>query len=269
MVLLTHIRPHVDDVCGLWLFERFDPAFAGAEHAFVPSSQSVAWLTAHPGAVAVGTGRGKYDEHKGDMDDTAATLVYKDVRHFIPEDVERRAVDRLLAWVRQLDMGMFAGDPQGSFSLSAALRGAYTVAGNDSEASLRFGYQALDALLAVQREMVQIEEDWAAHTEHDSRFGRIAAMTSSAEGAESYAYGFGFPVAVTVSRDGAYANIRANATADVDLTPVAEALKTADPNADWFVHHSKKMLICGGYLAPGARTTRLTLAQLVELVRVS
>jgi hypothetical protein len=268
-LLLTHVRPHVDDVCGLWLLERFDPAFAGATRAFVPSSEAAEWLAAHPDAVAVGTGRGRYDEHKGDLGETAATLVYKDVRAKVADDLTRRALDRLIEWVRKLDTGLFVADPQGDFSLAAALRGSYEVGGQDSEAVIALGYRALDGLLVVQRQMVQLEDDWSGHIEFDSPYGRAAAFVSSAEGAESYAYRRGFDLAVTVNREGTYSNVRAAATTAADLSPVAEALKSADPGAEWFVHHSKKMLICGGYLAPHARTSALSLAQLVDVVRKS
>ncbi len=267
-VLLTHIRPHVDDICGLWLLERFNPDFINAEHAYVPSEQAVAWLEQHPQATAVGVGRGQFDEHKGDRADCAATLVWKSVRANIASEIDQRAIDRLVEWVFKGDTGQFVGDAQADFSLAAIVRGSYAVANGDSDTARALGYQALDALLVVQRQIVQLEQDWSNHQEFaSSKYGLIAAMTSSAEGAESYAYRFGFDLAITINHEHTYFNIRANAKSNLDLTTIHQALKSADPNADWFFHHSNKMLICGGYLAPNARPSQLGLDDLVRLVQ--
>ena len=90
---------------------------------------------------------------------------------------------------------------------------------------------------------------------------------SSAEGAESYPYQFGHALAIVINREHDYFNIRADAVSGVDLTSVYEALKEKDPDAEWFFHHSKRMLICGGYLAPKAKRSSLSLEQMMELVK--
>ena len=61
-------------VAALWLLKRFEPSLKKSHFRFVPTSASGVKLPAHE--IGVGVGRGKYDEHKGDLKDSAASLVW-------------------------------------------------------------------------------------------------------------------------------------------------------------------------------------------------
>lgn len=53
----------------------------------------------------------------------------------------------------------------------------------------------------------------------------------------------------------------------VDLTPIYNVLKKADAEADWFLHSSKTMLLNGSAKNPQMRPTKLSLKEVVEIVK--
>ena len=54
---------------------------------------------------------------------------------------------------------------------------------------------------------------------------------------------------------------------DVDLTPVYEKLKKMDPDATWYNHVSGRMLLNGSTKNPEMNGTKLTLEQVVEVLK--
>jgi hypothetical protein len=267
MTILTHVRPHIDDICGLWLLAKYAPEYKGADFAYVPSSEAPAWLTAHPDAVAVGTGRGRFDEHKGDVGKCATSLVWEYVQGFVKDPVEKQAVTRMVAWVLEVDTGRLNVVEGREFMIPVILLGAYSYFGEDSDALRQFGFTMLEGLLVTQKNKVQLEHDWVERIPFTSRFGPAVAFVTSAEDPDNFAYAEGYDVVVTINRERTYFNIRARATAPVDLTSVYEELRRRDAEAEWFFHHSKHMLICGGYLAPQARLSGLKLEEFVEILK--
>jgi hypothetical protein len=54
---------------------------------------------------------------------------------------------------------------------------------------------------------------------------------------------------------------------DIDLTPAYEKLSQIDPHATWFLHASKKMLLNGTPKNPKMVPTKLTLDQIIEVLK--
>ena len=53
---------------------------------------------------------------------------------------------------------------------------------------------------------------------------------------------------------------------NIDLTLAYEKLKAIDPQATWFLHSSKKMLLNGTPKNPSMVPTKLSLAQIIEVL---
>jgi len=54
---------------------------------------------------------------------------------------------------------------------------------------------------------------------------------------------------------------------EVDLTPVYEKLKKMDPDATWFLHISKRMLLNGSSKNPNMKGSKITLDEVVEVLQ--
>ncbi|MEY4723772.1 MAG: hypothetical protein RLZZ324_1285 [Candidatus Parcubacteria bacterium] len=268
--LVTHLKPHLDDICAFWLLRRLVPELKDAPMRF----EQVANLggTAHDDAdtVCVGLGAGKYDEHKGDINDCSTSLVWKDVSPAAGLDAdEHAAYQKIVDWSLKIDLGKTMSDAGESFTVPALLDGYFATHDRDSATLTTFGFELLDALLEVQRGEVRIEKAWAARKEFTTPWGMGVAVRGAPKSFDSFAYAHGAVVVVLVNAENTYHSIRASADSPTDLTAAAEAVKAREPNANWFFHHSKRMLICGGTgMVPAKVPSKLTLEELVALVAV-
>ncbi|MFC1638989.1 chromate resistance protein ChrB domain-containing protein [Patescibacteria group bacterium] len=266
--LITHHRPHLDDVAAMWLLERFLPECKDAQHKFVSASEREP-----EGAVTdrtwVGVGRGRFDEHKGDIGECAATLVFAHVRGRADLDEDTlRALERIVHWVLLEDTGKLINVEQRFFTLPVMLRGEFERTGEDSASLVDFGYRCLDALLVAHRSITALEEDWDGRQEFESHFGpAVAVVTESQHYLDTYAYERGFRVLVQLSPDGTYRTIRVPAETDIDLRPVYDALMELEPDAGWYYHHSGKLIIIGGDLAPDTVRSEVPLEKIIELLQ--
>lgn len=103
--IITHIRPHLDDICAAWLLKRYLSDCRDAEIEFIPVDDP---NPANEADYYVGVKRGRFDEHKGDVGECAATLVWKHIKQVAPpsDRLEKAAVEKLTDWVRLEDTGL-------------------------------------------------------------------------------------------------------------------------------------------------------------------
>ncbi len=264
--IVSHIRPHLDEVLAAWMLKRYLPEFKDAALEFIPTGKDGGEKAVVPGKDYVGVGRGRFDEHKGDESDCAASLVFK---HLLEQKVEidslqLRGLAKLVEWVREGDLGLQNRIPNRTFGVHSILAYHRALSGQGDQGVMALGFTICDALLASQMDVAQLEEDWDKRTEFVSIYGPAVAFISSCRDQDTFAYQHGFDLAVYINKERTYHNIRAFAGSRIDLTPLYLQLKQVEPEADWYFHHSKKMLICGGDLTAGARSSKLSLEWLVD-----
>jgi hypothetical protein len=61
--------------------------------------------------------------------------------------------------------------------------------------------------------------------------------------------------------------VAAQARSNVDLTTVYQDLRKIDIGADWYLHPSHRLLLCGSATAPARAPSRLTLHELVSVIQ--
>ncbi len=263
--IVSHIRPHLDEVAAAWMLKKYLPECRDADLGFIPTGKDGGKKDVEPDKIYVGVGRGPFDEHKGDENDCAASLVFKHLlERKIPIDgLQLRGLAKLVEWVREGDLGLQGRVPNRTFGVHSILAYHRNIAGGD-QAVMNLGFALCDALLASQMDVAQLEEDWDKRTEFESVYGPAVAYVSSCRDQDSFAYQHGFELVVYVNKERTYHNIRAFAGSRIDLTPIHMAIKQIEPEADWYFHHSKKMLICGGDLTAGAKTSKLSLEWIID-----
>lgn len=264
--LITHLRPHLDDVCAVWLLKRCLPEAKNASIDFIATGPGGGKVVDDPEMVYIGVGRGRFDEHKGDVGQCATTLVFNHIKEKTSLDpMEQRALQKLVDWVFLEDTGKLSTVDFRDFTVPVLIELYPAGPGSDAKVT-ELGFAILDAMLVVQRNAVRVEDDWAKRKEFASRYGKAVAIESEARKLDTFAYAKGFDIAVIVDHKRAYNTVRASADSSIDLTQAYETLKKIDPDADWFFHHSKKMLICGGDHGPNAKPSKLSLEQMIDLI---
>lgn len=265
MILATHPNPHLDDICGIWLLKKYDHRFNGARIRYIPQGTKIN----DESVVAIGIGRGKYDEHKGDVLESATTLVFKDVRSKIKNTLERAAVAELVQWVCDEDHARFMGTPYHEFGVGSVIMELPHLPNISSAAATEWGMKALDALLQILIEKQKLLRDWKKRKEFLSQWGRGVALTTTASSGQvgEYATSQGILIFVAVNSKNKFRYIKAApGKIDVDLTAAYDIVRHKEPNVDWYLHHSKRMLICGSDVAPQSKLSKMSLAELVALI---
>lgn len=265
LTLVTHHRPHIDDICGMWLLARYWKPAKEHRFAFVSSKERD---PGDPARVWVGVGRGRFDEHKGDLGESATSLVFRFVREERKDlkPGELNALTRLVTWVRDEDMGLHDEEPERPFGPTAFLRSHFDLNGRDSATVVSFCLAYLDDVFEALRMEERLAEDWEARNEFESPWGHAVALETTAYAMDEYAYRRGFALVVFVNPKTGFRGFRAAPKSAVDLTAAYEALRRADAKTDWYLHHSRKLLLAGSDVAPDSKLSRLTLQDLVRVL---
>lgn len=285
--LVTHIRPHLDDICGIWMFKKYHPELANAEVNFVPVDINGGIpfnnepVDSNPDVIHVGVCRGKFDEHgpenaKSKEVESASTLVYKYLDSFklLPEDeTQKGGLKRVVDFVLALDTGSIRGKELFHYTIGAVIQ-AMNLREDKDDIELSYemyhlGCKMLDGLLLSEEDHVQLLKDWAKRK--DFMWGKFkgAALTTQSKRVDDFAYSQGYDFVVYIDPKYGFRKIRAGRANDVSFEKVHEKLKTIDPEAEWYLHQSKKLLICGHEIAPDTALSKLSLEELMKIIQES
>lgn len=267
--LVTHINPHLDDIAAIWLIKKFFPEFKEAKIKFISAEKGQSGVTDSNNTLHIGVGRGKYDEHKGDIGESAMSLVWLDIkkRTLVPkQEFEIKAYDEMVKWNTLIDTAQLPPWEYDDFDIDNFIRSFK----NDAEDSLKtvnLGEEILDRIYPTLVKKFQGLKDWEKRIEFKSRWGKAVAL-ESATFSRSYANKAGFAVTiVSHNKSGRFIGITAPGTSDADLTPIYLKLTSIEPEAGWFLHHAKKMILCGAASAPDVVRSKLTLKEVIEIVK--
>lgn len=262
--LVTHINPHLDDICGIWLFKKYHPEFKEANIEFISASHSKA-AEGSEDKVFVGTGGGQFDEHKEGLNTCAASLVYEYLKaeNYIPEDeITQKALGSLTQWNKLIDTGQAPDSQFDEFSVQSFIR-TKDNSSETSKKSVQLGIEILDRILLVLKRKQQSILDWEKRVEFQTKFGKSFAVSSETinrefcreQGGDLY-----------LMYDPKYNSVQYFAP-EKDISEIYQKVKSLDPEASWFLHQSHHMVICGSSSAPDSKPTKLSFEQLIEAIK--
>jgi hypothetical protein len=133
--------------------------------------------------------------------------------------------------------------------------------------------ECLDAILHNFENRLWAEQEIAENgTEFVTRYGRGIGFETLNDTVIKLVQKMGYQIVVRKDPRKGYVRIKARPSddkdpkLDIDLTSVYEALKKMDPQASWFLHISKKMLLNGSSKNPDMRSTKLSLSDIIEVI---
>lgn len=266
--LVTHINPHLDDICAIWLFRRFHPDFKDAKLEFVSASRDLAQKEEGEEKIFVGTGGGKFDEHKeGLKDECAASLVFKFLKEkeFLPEEeLSIKALEELVEWNRLIDTGKAPDSQFSEVSIQSFIRSKDNST-ESSTGSVILGEEVLDRVFKLLKAKQQSIKDWENRIEFESSFGKSIAVKSStidrpfckAQGGDLF-----------LIYDPNNKSVQFfTPSFEIDLEPLYKKLTELDPKASWFLHQSHHMILCGAGAAPEFTPTKLSFEELIDILK--
>ncbi|MFN8534911.1 MAG: hypothetical protein U0556_15345 [Dehalococcoidia bacterium] len=263
--IVSHLSPDLDSITATWIVLRFG-GLAGADVAFVRAGTTLDGQLADsdPAVVHVDTGFGRFDHHQPEVaapDVCASSLA---ANALAPDD---RALRRLVAYVVEVDNGRQPTEEAlHPFAATGLIHGLNQAYPDDPERVMRTMLPLLDAWYQVAQTEADAEDDLARAEWFETPWGPGVALAERAGGTQQHAYAHGAVLYVSRSPEG-WHRLTARGGTNVDLREVAEIIRQREPDVDWYLHPSNKLLLNGSKKAPPAVLTRLSLDDLVAFVR--
>ena len=174
-----------------------------------------------------------------------------------------------------------------NFSIVSLIHGIKLLYSKDDTSCFNFGMDALDAAYHYFENLVWAEKEIKEKgIRFDTRWGKSLAIETLNDTVMKLGQTMGY--VLTVRKDPASGNVRIKARPkmrakikdlrskiehpifediDIDLTPVYEKLSKMDPDASWYLHISKRMLLNGSSKNPSMKGSKLTLSEVVEVLQ--
>lgn len=262
-IIVGHLAPDLDCLAAIWIFVRFGLA-RRARLMFVPAGRTLNDCPPDddPRIVHVDTGGGRFDHHQTpDPSLSAAELVR---RALVPDDP---VLQRLVNQVTRLD---HADAPRGAhpifFNINDLIAGYNALYPTRPHHVAHAMMPNLDAWYEHESRQSRLEQAFTQRLEFHTRWGLGIAMESDEGASSRLAYSHG--AVLYAYRDGrGYMGIAAQRQSQVDLEPVYIDLKRVDGNADWYLHPSRRLLLCGTSKSPPRRPSHLSLEELVDIIK--
>ncbi|MBN2464442.1 hypothetical protein JXD38_02290, partial [candidate division WOR-3 bacterium] len=301
--ILTHERPHVDEIAAIWLLRKFgEQRFPGIGTATVEftSIRKLAEAGRKPedyeaeGTLLLGIGGGRFDEHPTmdegrKKDDCATTLVAKELG--VSDDP---SLAKILRFVRAADVEGNASP----FDISYVVKLLHARCPEEPHRVIEWALVAIEAKYQEQLRfftVVKPEFDTKAKVEEieaGKKRWRVVTVDSDEDGIHKYARSqFGARAAIVIQRrSSGNVAIFGNKQSGVDLREAAKLIRLAEREAkgldpapanekllaegyspgaeEWFYHKQGQMLLNGSLTQTDVPPTRLGLDRIAELVKI-
>lgn len=277
MTIVTHKTPDLDAIAATWLLKRHLPNWHDAEVKFVPAGKTIDGDVAdhNPHILHADTGGGILDHHQSDEYTCAAKKTYEYLQSHISKGQvwEDEALFRIAEVVTFIDHFREVTLPQANadyhvFHAAYIIDGFKVMYPDDDHKILELGFVILDGIYRVMQEKVWAEEIIASEgKEFMSKWGKAMAFETLNDSVLKVAQKMGYVVVLRKDPNKKYIRIKGRPETDVDFTQSYEALKQKDPEATWYLHSSKKILLNGTTKNPDMRPTKLSLQEIIEVLK--
>lgn len=267
--IVTHFAPDLDGITAIWLLKTFLPQWKEAAIAFVPAGKTFheTPVDSDPEVIHVDTGFGKFDHHQSNEDTCAALKVYA----FL--GMHDEALERLLRVVNDVDhfREVFFPDPTADvwdLSLGSIIDGMQMTMVNDPLSMIDGVMDCLDAAYKVFQNKIWAEKEIKEKgVVFETTFGKAFGIETVNRDAVHVGQKMGYVIVVRKDPKVGSVQIKSVPKDEIDLTALYEEVKKQDPDATWFLHASRHMLLNGSAKNPDMKPTKLTLNEVIESVK--
>lgn len=298
-IIVTHNAPDWDAIGSVWLIKKYLPGWKDAAVEFVPAGtrfkntelssknkeeNDPIEIVGEDEVIHVDTGLGSLDHHQtSDKTICAATKTWDYVQLQIKLTGEEMKAEHVEAVTRIVNIiladdhfrEVFWADPMADyheFSLIGLMEGIKLGRPDQDSFYMDFGMQCLDAMIHTFENRIWAEKEIADKgISFRIKHGRAMAFETVNDGVLKLAQKMGYLLVVRKDPRKGYVRIKLRPESgkedDLDLTHAYKKLQEVDPEATWFLHISKKMLLNGTPKNPKMVPTKLTLEQIIEVLK--
>lgn len=285
--IVTHFAPDVDAIASVWLLKRFSPLWEEADVAYVSAGKTLnnEIVDTNPDIMHVDTGMGILDHHQTGEDTCAAkrTLEYiaaqtqnlelKTQNYGKHYNLPDEALERLVEVVNDIDHFREAHYPNPEadfydFGLVGILDGLKLLYSDDNHRILEAGMTALDGIYKTFQNKVWAEKEIKEKgVVFKTKWGKGVGVETINDEVVRVAQKMGTIIAVRKDPKKGFVRIKALPGTTIDLSSCYNICRKKDPDATWFLHAGKKMLLNGSYKNPDSKPTRLSLKEIIDVLR--
>jgi len=295
-IVVAHTSPDWDAIGSVWLIKKYLSGWESADVKFVPAGESLSKKSreerlkikdpiekiGRDEVIHVDTGLGPLDHHQtSDKSVCAMSRTWDYVRSVIKKEGNRmtdehvEAVSRIVKIVVDIDHfgEVFWSDPAADyheFSLLGVLEGLMYIKPSNDKYYVEFGIICLNALIADFENRIWAEKEIEKGIRFETRYGKGIGFDTINDTVLKLAQKQGYIVVARKDPRKKYVRIKTLPDKDgekgADLSLVYEQLKKMDPEATWFLHVSKKMLLNGTPKNPKMRPTKLELRDIIKVL---
>ncbi|CAN5185520.1 hypothetical protein BH11PAT1_BH11PAT1_3250 [soil metagenome] len=297
-IIVTHASPDWDAIGSVWILKKFLPGWQDALVEFVPAGQRKLGLErrAEGGeidaieklgedeVIHVDTGLGPLDHHQTMSDEVCGTTRCWDYVQKVVKDAgdsfskeHQEAVTRVVKIILADDhfKEIFWADPTADyheFSLIGLLDGLKLFKQNQDAYYVEFGRECLNAMVHTFESRAWAEREIAEKgIAFQLKKGKAMGFETINDGVLKLAQKMGYLLVIRKDPRKGYVRIKARPSTgpedNIDLTLAYENLRKIDPEATWFLHVSKKMLLNGTPKNPKMIPTTLSLQKIIDVIK--
>jgi hypothetical protein len=298
-IVVAHLSPDLDAIASVWIIKRFLPGWIDADVEFVPAGSRSEKVKNHPEfetqailvvgkdeIIHVDTGLGPLDHHQtSDMHTSGAKRAWE----FVCSQLElqsqplreelQRAISRIVDIIVDYDHFQEvywpdAAEDHQEFSLFGINEGLQYIKPGEDDYYVEFGRTCFDYILSYFENKVWAEEEMKKGVLFETKYGKALGLETINESVVKLAQKKGYTLVVRKDPRKGYVSIKTlpdnSKTTEIegiDLTLAYEQLSKMDPEATWFLHVSKKMLLNGSVKNPKMKPTKLALADIIKVLK--
>lgn len=259
-IIVGHLSPDLDCLAAIWILLRFG-GVPNAELQFVPAGETFDRQPPDSAdhIIHVDTGGGRFDHHQRRQQQLCAAELVR--RAVAPHDV---ALERLTSQVNLID---HARDRSTEFfSIQTLVNGYNALFPHQPHQVAKAMLANLDAWYEQENRQIRLEQAFAQRIEFETPWGLGIAMESVDGGSSRLAFKHGAILYAYRDTQG-WMGVAAQARSEVDFSLVYQSLQHVDPEADWYLHPNRRLLLCGTAKAPVRTPSRLSLLELVRVIQ--
>lgn len=297
-IIVTHLSPDLDAIGSVWIIKRFLPGWIDADVEFVPAGtrservkgytdfeKEAVCMIGRDEIIHVDTGLGPLDHHQtSSMDTCGAKRSLEYVASYLKQagqsfkDETLEAVTRMTEIIVDYDhfQEVYWPDATSDYydlSLFAINEGLQYSKQKEDDYYVEFGMTCLDYILHYFENKIWAENELAKGNVFETKYGKAIGIETINESIVKVAQKTGYVLVVRKDPRKGYVSIKTlpvnkkkRNEKGLDLTLAYEQLSKMDPDATWFLHISKKMLLNGSVKNPKMKPTGLSLEEIVKVL---
>ena len=258
-MIVTHATPDFDCIVAIWLLKRFC-GMEDAEIKFIKFGEPIS--PDFKDAILVDIGKGEYDHHQRKDFVSSATIVLD--KFNLQNDP---ILNQLSDIARNIDHGFSDERTKGVLNLVNIIHGLNKIYPYDPQKLISIIFECLDAVYRQISISFHFEEDFEKGIKFQTKWGPGIGIETHNREVRGYCHRKGYVVFVYVDPITKYRGFAAPGGKAVDFSEIYEKVKKLEPNAEWYLHFSKDLLICGSDKAANYNLSELTLAELIQIIK--